>query len=193
MAMPDDVRSTVPVPAPLTGARALGVAARIDYEDGGIALNDPSAGLLYQRWRGRLIDNDVILDAPEYPAEVIFSAPDITEISFTFDQNMRPALAFVQGGVAKLRWFDSQAGAQVVTNIGVGVINPRVILDDKRLTQVSRSDIILGYVRDGAAYYRQQRDRFLIERLYHPGPWVGLIKIGFNSQLRLQFLLRGGQ
>lgn len=186
--MPGDELSTEPRPALFAGSRALPVTRTVDYEDGGIAIQDPSRGSQYQRWRGRLLGENIILDAPEVEAFVALSGSGITEISFTFDQNMRPAIAYVQDGVAKLWWFDSVPGHQVVTEYP-GAITPRVILDDKRFTQTSNSDVILGYVRDGALYYRQQRDRFTIERLLDAGPHVGLIKIGFNVQLRLQFLM----
>lgn len=189
MALPDDVLSATPVNAAFSGARALPVTRTVDYEDGGIAIQDPSRGSQYQRWRGRLLGENIILDAPEVEPFVALSGPGITEISFTFDQNMNPAVAFVQDGVAKLWWFDSVPGQQVITELAVDVITPRVILDDKRFTQTSNSDIILAYVRDGTLYYRQQRDRFTIERLLDAGPHVGLVKIGFNVQLRLQFLM----
>lgn len=192
MALPDDSLSTDRWPSTVFGARALAVTRRVDYEDGGIALNDPSRGLLYQRWRARLIGDDVIIDASEVEETVLFSGSDITEISFTFDQNMRPALAFVQNGVAKLRWFDSVIGQQVITEFP-GAITPRVVLDDKRATQSAASDIIFAYVRDGALYYRQQRDRFTIERLLDQGPHKGLIKIGMGRNLRLQFVMEYGR
>jgi hypothetical protein len=186
--MPDNVLSTVPMPAAFIGARALPITKTVDYEDGGIALNDPSRGSNYQRWRGRLIKDDVILDAPEVEEFVLLNGENITEISFTFDQNMRPALAFVQNGVAKLRWFDTVAGAQVITEYA-DAITPRVVLDDKRITQTSNSDIILGYVKAGKLYTRRQRDRFTIEYLMDDGPHIGLVKIGLNARLRLQFLM----
>lgn len=186
--MPGNVLSTEPINAAFSGARALAVTGLIDYEDGGIAIQDPSEGSQYQRWRGRLLGSDIILDAPEVEPFSVYSGEGITEFSFTFDQNMRPAVAFVQDGVAKLWWFDSVPGQQVITEYP-GAVTPRVILDDKRFTQTSNSDVILGYVRDGALYYRQQRDRFTIERLLDAGPHVGLVKIGFNVQLRLQYLM----
>tara|TARA_R110001592_G_scaffold98896_1_gene281988 strand:- start:647 stop:1225 length:579 start_codon:yes stop_codon:yes gene_type:complete len=189
MSLPDNALSKSPVPAVFVGARALAVTRTVDYEDGGIAIQDPSRGSQYQRWRGRLLGENIILDAPEVEPFVALSGPGITEISFTFDQNMNPAVAFVQDGVAKLWWFDSVPGQQVITELAVDVITPRVILDDKRFTQTSNSDVILGYVRDGTLYYRQQRDRFTIERILDVGPHVGLVKIGFNVQLRLQFLM----
>jgi hypothetical protein len=136
------------------------------------------------------------------PEFVAFSAPGITEFSFSFDQNMRLAIAFVQDGVAKLRWFDSVPGQTVITEYP-SAITPRVVLDDKRFTQTSASDIIFAYMRNGDLYYRQQRDRFQTEidpTELMPEPErtqtrernalsPGLIKIGFNRQLRLQFLM----
>ncbi len=204
--MPQNTLSTLPVRARFTGAAGLGITRTICYEDGGIGIQDPSRGLLYQRWRARLIDDDVLLSAPNTPEFVMFSGTDITEISFTFDQNMRPVLAFVEAGVAKLRWFDPVPNEQVIVNIGSGVITPRMTMDDKRFVGsagFSTNDIILGYMRDGALYYRQQRDRFTVE--YDPtepmpepqrtemraeiAKRTGLIKIGMNRQLRLQFML----
>ena len=184
--MPENALSTTPVPAPFVGARARSISARVDFEDGGIAIQDPSQGNQYQVWRARLIGDDVILDAPTVPEFVLFSGEGITEISFTFDQNMRPALAFVQDGLAKLWWFDSVAGSQVITEYPDS-ITPRVVLDDKRSTQLQNSDIILAYVRSGTLYTRQQRDRFTIEYTHSSGV-TPLIKIGFNRQLRLQFM-----
>lgn len=186
--IPNGVLSSTPAPALITGARARAVTATVDFEDGGIALQDPSQGNQYQQWRGRLLGEDVVLDAPTVAPVTIYSAPDITEISFTFSQNMDPALAFVQADVAKLRWFDSTVGTNVITEYP-GAITPRVILDDKRATQVASSDIIFAYLRSGALYYRQQRDRFQTEYLLDTGPHAGLVKIGFNAQLRLQFFL----
>lgn len=188
--MPDNVLSTVAINAAFSGARALPVTRTVDYEDGGIAIQDPSQGLLVQRWRARLINNEVIVDADSVEPFVLYSGEGVTEISLTFDQNMNPCLAFVQSGRAKLRWFDSVAGGIVITELAADVMTPRVSLDDKRATQTSNSDIILAYLRGGALYYRQQRERFQTERLLDAGPHRGLIKIGLTKNLRLQFMMR---
>lgn len=189
--LPDDVLSTESLPSPFLGARALPVTKTVDYEQGGVALNDASLGIDYQRWRARLLDANrvtsrVMLGAPNQAEFQLYAAPGITEISIAFDRNMNPALAFVQGGVAKLWWYDSTASAMIVTEIGAGVITPRVTHDDKRPEANSWSDVILGYVRDGVLYYRQQRDRYQIERALAAGV-NGLIKIGMGRGLRLQF------
>jgi hypothetical protein len=187
--LPDGVLSTIPIQAIFTGARALAVTKTVDYEDGGVALNDPSEGLLYQVWRCRLVGDDVVIGASSVTETILYSATGITEISFTFDQNMRPVLAFVKDGASYLRWYDSLYEEQVVTALDVDVTNPRVTLDDKRILQVAISDIILGYVRAGNLYYRQQRDRFETEYLLAEEVTSELVKIGMNKQFRLQFML----
>lgn len=190
--LPDNVASTVAVPAAFVGARAGPVSKKIDYEDGPIALQDPSQGLMYQRWVARLIGENVLLSARNTPEFVLFTAPDMDEFSFTFDQNARQVVAYVQAGVAKLYWFDSAEGGYVTTTFGANYLNPRVTLDDKRFLATrgyQTNDVIFAYIRNKNLYYRQQRDRFTIERLLRANVPGGLIKIGFNQQLRLQFML----
>lgn len=193
--MPENVLSSSPVVAPFWGARAGAVTKTIDYENGGIAIQDPSRGLLYQSWRARLfnsgkIDSYVMLDAREAPEFVWLEIPYMTEISFTFDANMRPAVAYVAGGVPYLNWYNTQTQQYTTTQITGSVITPRVILDDKRFLGslgYQKSDVILAYVRDGNLYHRRQRDRYQDEYLLKTGV-NPLIKIGFNRKLRLQYM-----
>lgn len=193
--MPDNMLSTEAIPRNFFGARGLPISRIIDYEDGGIALNDASRGLLYQRWRARLFnpgmpDSHVVLDAASVAPSVLLELPNITEISISFDQLMRAVIAFVRNDIAYLQWYDSVPGAYVIDEIGSGIITPRVTMDDKRFiaTQANQTnDVILAYVRAGNLYYRQQRDRFTIERLLKTDA-KPLIKIGLNRALRLQFM-----
>lgn len=177
-------------PAAFLGARASAdIGWPLDYEDGGIALQDPSAGLLYQQWTGRLLDGTTITlqgSNMESPTTWLTGA-GITEFSFTFDQNMKPAVAFVEGGVAKLNWFDVTVNQQVTTSFGDSVKNPRVSLDDKHRLASATSDVIFAYLRNGNLYYRQQRDRYLVE--YPLATFVAgrLNKIGMNVKNRFQF------
>jgi hypothetical protein len=195
--LPDGVLSDSPVPAPFYGARSLPVTKTVDYEDGGIAIADASEGLLYQRWRARVfnsgeINSKVVLDATFVPETDWLVVPYIDEFSFTFDTNMRPVVAYVVGGVSFLHWYDGVAGDFVTTNLGADVVTPRVTLDDKRFlgsVGYSRSSVILAYIKDGDLYYRDQSERFLNEHLLKEAV-NPLIKIGFNRQLRLQFMVQ---
>lgn len=193
--LPGDQLSTTSVVAPFIGSRGLPISAIVDYEDGGIAINDPSRGLLFQRWRALLlnpgqVDSYVQLDAPSVTPFTLVALPNLTEISISFDQLMRPTLAYVQNGIAYLRWYDSAAAEYVADTIGAGIITPRVSLDDKRFIASNgyqSSDVILAYIKNGDLYYRQQRDRYTIERLLKTGV-KPLVKVGFNRGLRFQFM-----
>lgn len=158
-----------------------------DCESGGVAIQDPSEGLLYQVWKARLENDHVYISAENTPEYSIFSGSGITEISFSFDQNMRFTLAYVENGNAKLYWYDSTTQGMTITNFGSSVKNPRITLDDKRSTQSENSDIIMVYIKNMNLYYRQQRDRFSVEYLLKTGV-SKLKKIGMNDKLRLQFL-----
>lgn len=160
-----------------------------DYELGGVALNDPSQGLRVQMWVCELVGNNVVVYAESVPQTTLFTREGIEEISFTFDQNMNPAVAFVQNGVAWLWWFDSVPSEQVFTELGADYVTPRVCLDDKRKLQSGTSDIILAYVRNENLYFRAQRDRFAVEYLLKSGVGGTLVKVGMTDQRRLQFEL----
>lgn len=166
----------------------------VDYEMGGVALRDPSAGLRVRLWTARYDagTGDVLLSAQGVAETVAFTRAGITELSLAFDQNMNPFIAFVQGGQAKFWWYDPTVPGQVFSESLLGnAITPRCTLDDKRPGQAGASDIILAYVRNGNLYYRQQRDRYLIERLLLSSVSGGLRWVGMSKGNRLQFEIEG--
>lgn len=191
MSLPGDVLSSEPLPGYFLGARAQVFPDYIDYMDGGVGIQDPSLGLDYQVWTAEIVEDIVedriVLSAPTHPATTVYTGDDITEVSLAFDQNMNVCVAFVEAGMAKLLWYDTTVQDMVVTELGAGVSHPRVALDDNREFNLANSDIILAYIKDGALYYRQQRDRYQIERQLSSGPWIALVRIGMGSTLRFQF------
>lgn len=191
MALPQNQLSSVPLPGYFLGARAQVFPDYIDYADGGVGIQDPSLGLDYQVWTAEIVEDIVedriVLSAPTHPATTVYTGDDITEVSLAFDQNMNVCVAFVEAGVAKLLWYDTTVQDMVVTELGAGVTHPRVALDDNREFNRSGSDVILAYIKDGALCYRQQRDRYSIERQLSSGPWIALVRIGMGSTLRFQF------
>lgn len=203
MSLPEDVLSTEIVPAIYTGPRSLPVTELIDYEHGGIGIQDTTRGLTYQTWRARAVSGSILLSAPTVEEFVFYAgAGQVTEVSLAFDQNMRPAIAFVEDNLCKFSWYDTTASEQVITTLPGGCRTPRVTLDDKRSSQAGVSDIILAYMRGRNLYYRRQRDRYGVELdptqdLPEPerteqraliASAKGLIKIGINRQLRMQFM-----
>ena len=159
----------------------------VDYEIGGIDLLDATRGLLVRNWKCWLENYDVFVQPEGGEPTLLFSGADISELSFAFDQNMRWSVAYIQAGVLNLRWFDAVVGDHVISSFG-GARNPRMSMDDKRDSQLQHSDIVLAYIRGTTVYYRQQRDRFTIERTLRENifPNTKLKNIGMSRNLRLQ-------
>ena len=191
MALPDNILSTTVQKSQFIGAKSLISTRTVDYEDGGIGVEDPTEGLLYQRWRCRLSGDDILLSSPNTPEYILFSEENVTELAFTFDQSMHPIVVFIQAGITKLRWFDSTVPGYIITTIGSDLQYPKITMDNKHVTSSNgnqTNDVILAYVRTGNLYYRQQRDSFTIERLLASGITTRLKKIGMSKGMRLQFM-----
>ncbi|GAI18079.1 unnamed protein product [marine sediment metagenome] len=147
MAIPQDRLSTVPVPddyLPPNGDTNY----LLEWHEGGpIAINDTSAGLNYQGWVMTYSDPDFTLtpDTTGLPETVGLPVAGVTQLSFCFDQNGRASIAYTQGGVAYLYWFDTVAADFVTTASAEGAISPALTLDDKRVTQTQSSDMLLFY------------------------------------------------
>jgi hypothetical protein len=188
--MPDNVLSTLAIEGQFLSPRNITPAPLIDYERGGVALNDGSQGLDLKDWRGRYIDGDFVLDATGVEPTVVHSVIGVTEFGFTFDQNMRVFIAYVDGSGSHFYWYDSLIPGHTTTALPAGTITPKCSMDDKRGSQLLVNDIILAYVRNGNLYSRQQRDRYETEYLLQESVSGGLIQIGMNDKLRFQFLVQ---
>lgn len=167
----------------------------LDYEMGGIDLNDPSQGLQVQVWKARLnysptsYIGGVYLSAPTVEEFLFFNQRGLTEVSLAFDQNMQPFISFMQNGQAKYYWWDPTIPGYTVASLPVGAISPKCCLDDKRKIETGTSDIILTYVNAGNLYYREQRDRFTVEYLLKSGVVGEVLKVGMTKINRLMFTL----
>lgn len=187
--LPNDAISTPPVLAAYLSPDGERTDALEDYEQGGVGLQDTSAGLGAYRWRGWFSGGAVYLQRDGLAAALIDTPADVVEFAFAFDQSMRPVTAYqTSGGTLLLRYYDTLALAYATVSFGAGR-NPRLTLDDKRLSQSSSSDVIFAYARDGGVYYRQQRDRYLTERLVASSSDGDLVlrNIGMTENLRLKF------
>lgn len=159
----------------------------VDYELGGIGLQDPSQGSRYQVWKLEYVSGHVFISAPNLKRVILFSRPYITDISLAFDQNMNPFVSFTEADQAKYWWFDTTIHAMTFTELPAGSKYPKCCTDDKRTTQNLSSDIILAYIRDRKLYFRAQRDRFGVEYLLATDLDARLNRVGMTDQNRLQF------
>ena len=197
MSLPGDALSATAAPSALLSPDILGRPSRvIDYERGGIALNDGTQGLDVQDWRARLVGNEIRVAPEPYDTETtLLTLAGITELSLAFDQNMNPAIAYLQLGQAKLYWYSTSLGAMTTTILDADVRSPFVCMDDKRAaaTSMGINDVLLFYLRSNRLCYRQQRESYGTERTlaWFEGSSVTIKKAGMNNGLRMQIELVG--
>lgn len=155
---------------------------------GGVALNDSSLGRTVRRWVVYYA-NGTIYVRPESEADPVFSMPasNVLSVSMAFDNNMALAIAWQTPTGANLYYYDTTASAHT-TRFFPNVTSCRVCIDDVRQFYVASSDIIFAYTLNNALYWRQQRDRYEIERLVG-ATTKKLKRVGPNVQRRLQFEL----
>lgn len=193
MAIPGNIIISPAIPAAFLAPDSTDTSAAESLELGGVALNDGSQGRQVQNWRGYIAAAGTQIrvqpQASGTPDTLLYTGVNITAVSLAFDSNMQPTVAFVEDGVAKLRWFDAVGSAFVVTSYP-GVTNPKVSSDDKRFSQVGASDVIFSYINAGTLYWRQQRDRYLVERAIGAVPaGFRLVTMGMNALGRMQWRL----
>lgn len=166
------------------------------WERGGVALGDPSEPLTRYEWYGWTDGTSITLKRADIASEtVVVTGSNITEMDFTFDQNMRPCVAYIETGIPKLYWYDTVAQKMSTKVFDPNQVKyPRVSLDDKRRSAVGISDIILGYInQDNDLCYRQQRTRFDDEHVlkeFDAYPAKVLWRIGMTKENRFGFYVR---
>jgi hypothetical protein len=190
--LPDEVLSTVSLPAQFRFPRNIPRRQLIDYEYGGNDINDGSAGLRVKVWKGEYIEEEIRLSAPGVAPVAVLTIPGLLDFQFTFDRNMNPFVCyeFEDGTTPRFYWFDTVASDFVTTILPSGSVTPRCAHDDNRDLQSAASDIILAYCRGGSLYFRAQRERYIDEHLLSTEAGeAGLIQIGMNDRWRFQFQL----
>lgn len=165
----------------------------VDWERGGADLYQPIIDDTYYVWRIHVENHNKIIlsrfDNPDIgPYTIRIVTGLITEVSFSFDQNTNYAVAYVANDVSYLWFYDSDLGSFRELEL-TGAITPRLTLDDKRYRQRVNSDIILFYLKNGHLYYRQQRDRFTIERDLLTTDAIGIARTGMATSGRVQIEL----
>lgn len=192
--LPDSVLSTEVVQRGFIYPRNIPKRDLLDYEYGGVDIQDASRGLRVKVWKGEYIGTEIQISAQDVAPVVVVTDAAVRNFGFTFDQNMQPHVAYeLAEGTSKFLWFDTVANDFATLSLPSGSTTPRCCHDDNRDMQVDRgaSDVILAYVRGTTLYFRAQRERFLTEHSLKTGLADGqtLRQIGLNRGLRLQFML----
>lgn len=164
--------------------------ARVDFEIGGVAIGDTSQGMENTIWKASYEGSNVKLGKFGETSQIMFTVPNLVRLALAFDQNMNPCYAWENGadGYVNLMFFDSQISAYTTVTF-YGITSPCLTLDDHRSSFSGSSDIIFAYLKDGQICYRQQRDRYEIERVLtaEPQNLEILERVGMDSSYRLQF------
>lgn len=161
------------------------------WDNGGVALSDPSQDLTKYVWQAWTDGTTITVKRDDLDTyHVVLMDSNITEIDLTFDQNMRPCIAYVANGISKLYWYDTQQAKQVIDEYP-SITNPRVSLDDKRRFNVANSDIIFAYQKGDQLCYRVQRERFTVERVLATNSKRRILwRIGMGRKNRFLFYWR---
>ncbi|MPS36039.1 MAG: hypothetical protein E2593_12185 [Stenotrophomonas sp.] len=161
----------------------------MDYEMGGIGLQNPNAGMQVKLWTLRSNGQQVTVEANDVVPVLLFERPGpITLVSLAFDQAMNPHVAFVEDGIAWLWWWDTVANAMTFTAID-GARTPRLGLDEKRSALLSIGDVVLAYMNQSNLCVRYQRERFGTEHVLAEGIGQELVSVGSSTAGRFQFML----
>jgi hypothetical protein len=194
MSMPGDSLSVEPVPATLLHNDELAWQRYLDYEQGGVDVQDASLGLDYQTWRLDAQGSQLVLRALTTGAAYLLldtGVEDMQHVALAFNQNMDWQVAWEDGNAVKMRWLDTLT-EQYETWTESGAYGPGLALDDRRDELRSESDVLFFYLRQGALYHRRQRDRYQVE--YPLGAvdptsvTVGRVGMQVNQRLRVEII-----
>lgn len=180
--MPDNELSTTSIAASfLVPSRYDNL---IDYERGGVDFYDASHGLDVKLWQSKYENDEIIIFSDDVSYSVL-TAENVTEISFAFDFNMRPIVAYVADDIAYFYWYNSTTQENELIKYGEDYITPQLALDIHYQIQDDYADVIFAYIRDGILRTRLQRDRFEIE--YTHREFDKLVQIGMMRNNRFGF------
>lgn len=200
MAFTGNTLSTTPVPSPLQLPKE---GSSLEWSSwGALGIQDPTNGLEFQIWDGVASRNErnntkVKLTPRKEGEQVEVILPEfpLSHFTFSFDQNMFPAIAYTACDVSRFYWWDNTVNEYKLETLPEGTITPSVMLDDKRQFNIGGSDVILAYIKDNTdgtsdLCFKRQRDRYGTEYTLQAdvGP-KKIVSIGMNDVYRFQFEL----
>jgi len=140
-----------------------------DVTIGPVDIQDTSEGLTNRFWAAYFDPTPkdlVLLDIDNNITEIILNEPDeIVNVALAFDQNANDNFAWITGtGELKIRWFDASLPGDSILSIGQAQ-SVTFTMDTNYYPSSIDSDILLFYIRDGAIYFRIQREKYDIEHV----------------------------
>lgn len=155
---------------------------------GGIAIGDGSRGREVQFWTADYVAGAIVVTPALGGTGFTLTVAGVLTLSLAFDNAMRVVLGYMKDDGAYLYYYNSLTPA-FETLYYATATSCRVCVDDTAEFYNSASDVIFAYVAGGNLCWRQQRDRYAVERVI--GPATGkLVRVGLNRGNRLQFQLK---
>lgn len=156
---------------------------------GGLAIGDAFGGRDIRNWVVEYNQPTISVFPEGQPVAFTLSVSGVETVSLAFDNNMGITLAWQIGTTSSLYYFDSLA-ANYITRDFIDTTSCRVCVDDERDFSNASSDVIFAYTKtDNTVCWRQQRDRYDIERIVGTSA-KRIFRLGPNQKRRLQFELR---
>lgn len=144
----------------------------VAYTQGGPEFANTALGLMGYVWKAYVDEQDQVIVKREDLDElhIITTKQNITQLDLTIDQNMRPFLTYVADGLPYYYHFNAEDSTYSEVALDPSIKFPRCELDIRENHNISESDIILAYTRDGNLCYRLQRERFGKEHIIATNP-----------------------
>lgn len=186
---PGDPVTNPSVPGTILEGKGLVNNLLVDYETGGIAIQDPSQGHEVQIWKAEVVDLRSIYISSETTAPVLFYSHmyPIKSVSLAFDQAMQPVIAFQDPINCYLFYYSSTILDFEILTLPFGSRSPKVILDEKRRLFLGQSQVMLFYLKGTTFYRREQSSRYLEDIIMFEGIEGNLVRLGRSDKNRLQF------
>lgn len=189
--LPYNTLSSRPVPGPYLLGDDVQGGQLYDFERGGLAIQDASQGIDLQTWVCWYDRENNIRVKPLSTAgngQILITTTGVKRLSFAFDRNMQPAVAYQKAEGVYFYWYDTSIPG-FVTTFYAGSRTPRLAHDDKLYFASSRSDVLLCYLRDAGLYMRLQRERYTVEYTLRTdlSKAARLVNMGMTEQRRVQF------
>lgn len=190
--LPKHKLSSIPQPDNWLYPHPTDYSPLIDYEMGGVELNNPSQGLDSTLWKLELNKQTGELKLGKHgeDGEVLLTDKAIKKVSLAFDLNARPAYVLEYDNHVKFTYYDTVTSQNVTVNFD-GVRSPYITLDDRRVENSAGSDILFCYIKGQQLCVRYQRDRYTVEHILHDLPHDNymLERVGMAVNLRVLFAL----
>ena len=182
--------TSMPIPALFSAPLSDTYTAMRMRVMGGVAVGDSSQGRLFQVWNISYDGVNAVVTPETTGAVVKVPISGATSLCLAFDSNMAVAIGYTRGTVVGIYYFDSSLNRYNTLELAGGT-SGRVAVDNPAAFFSGPSDIIFGYTVSNVLYWRQQRDRYAIERVIGATrPNSTLVGVGLSGVNRLQFQLQ---